>query len=286
MARLAAQFGIIPKTAFKWRARANKFGIAGLADLSRAPNFCPHETRPELVKQIVRLRKKLGYGPRKLLAILEERFPDASWPAPSTIGDILSREKLIKPRVRVRRPPAPVRHHLMAPTGPNSVWAIDFKGEFKTRDGVYCWPLTITDASTRFLLGCFGFLKPTIELTIAAMERVFQTYGLPEIMLSDNGTPFSSTAIAGFTKVSMLWFRYGIRHERTRLATPSDNGRHERMHRTLKEATALPPAKNLHEQQKRFDAFREEFNFTRPHEAHAVPKCASPSPVSVTARPH
>jgi putative transposase len=266
MARLATAFGISTKTAFKWRKRAES-GVDELTDRSRRPKTSPNATPAKLTRELLRLRRKYGYGPRKLRQMLVEKFPREQCPAASTVGDIIKRNGLVRKRIRIRRAPQPVGGRLTAPTVPNSVWCVDFKGEFRLGNGAYCWPLTITDGATRFCLGCFAFPGPLMELTLQAFEKVFAEYGLPKIIRSDNGTPFSSAAIAGLTKVSFRWMQYGIVHERTRPATPSDNGRHERFHRTLKDATAIPPARDMRGQQRAFDSFLEEYNFTRPHEA-------------------
>jgi len=152
-------------------------------------------------------------------------------------------------------------------TEPNRIWTADFKGHFKTTDGAYCYPLTIQDGNSRFLLECKGLLGTTLDATMRVFKRVFRTYGLPERIRTDNGVPFASMALARLSQLSAWWVQLGITPELIEPGKPQQNGRHERMHRTLKAQTARPPAANLRTQQKRFDAFRAEFNHERPHEA-------------------
>jgi transposase InsO family protein len=197
--------------------------------------------------------------------VLERRL-GRPFPAPSTIGDLFAEHGLIEPRRRRRR-------HIPLPTGlreaaaPNEVWCIDYKGQFRLGDGSYCYPLTITDQYSRFILGCEGMGAICEEAARDVCEEVFRSYGVPTTMRSDNGVPFACTGLAGLTKLSAYWLRLGITLERIRPAHPEENGRHERMHRTLKAETTRPARENLLQQQERFDEFLEEFNTQRPHEA-------------------
>lgn len=263
---LCREYGIARKTGEKFKRRFREHGLAGLQDRSRAPGVIPHKTPPELVEVILAHRREHPtWGPRKLKETLQ-RALGRSLPAASTIGDILAAGGLIVPRRR-RLPHRATPTALRDATAPNDVWCIDYKGQFRLADGPYCYPLTMTDQFSRFILGCEGMGAIT---DVAAREHcweVFATYGLPTVMRSDNGVPFASTGLAGLTKLSVLWLRLGIELERTRPAHPQDNGRHERMHRTLKQETTRPARGNLLQQQERFDAFVDEFNQRRPHEA-------------------
>jgi transposase InsO family protein len=188
------------------------------------------------------------------------------FPAPSTIGDVLSEHGLIVPR-RGRKRHVPRPTGLRDATAPNDVWCIDYKGQFRLGDGSYCYPLTITDQFSRFIVGCEGMGAICEDAARDVCEDAFRTYGIPTVMRSDNGVPFACTGLAGLTKLSAYWLRLGITPERIRPAHPQENGRHERMHRTLKAETTRPARDNLLQQQERFDDFVEEFNTQRPHEA-------------------
>jgi transposase InsO family protein len=267
LSELADCFGISRKSAYKWLERSERLGMEGLKDASRAPKTSPQATSTALVKRLVALKQKHpSFGPKKLLWLLSQQGV-SGLPSASTAGEILKRRGLVRPR----RPPegivAPVAHHLTKPERPNHVWCADFKGEFKLLNGTYCWPLTVTDAATRYALACVAMVGPHGEPTRRVFERLFEEYGLPEIIRTDNGTPFASNGLWGLTTVSGYWLRCGVRSERTRPGKPQDNGRHERFHRTLKEATAMPPAASMKAQQHAFDAFCEEYNFVRPHES-------------------
>ena len=266
---LCRAYGIARKTGEKFKRRFQEQGRAGLLDRSRAPRVIPHKTPPEVVEVILAHRRHHPtWGPRKLKETLE-RTLGRTMPAASTIGDLLTSAGLTVARPRRRR-------HDVAPTAlrvaaaPNDVWCIDDKGQFRLGDGSYCYPLTITDQFSRFILCCEGMGAIADGAAREHCLEVFATYGLPTVIRSDNGVPFASTGLAGLTKLSVLWLRLGIELERTRPAHPQDNGRHERMHRTLKQETTRPARSNLLQQQERFDAFVEEFNERRPHEALAM----------------
>ena len=263
---LCREYGIARKTGEKFKKRFREHGLAGLQDQSRAPVVIPHKTPPELVALIVAHRRQHPtWGPKKLKATLQAELGRAL-PAASTIGDILANAGLIEPRRRrPRHVPMPTK--LRAATAPNEVWCIDYKGQFRLGDGTYCYPLTITDQYSRFILCCEGMGAIADDAARAHCLEVFATHGLPTVMRSDNGAPFAPNGLAGLTKLSVLWLRLGIELERTRPAHPQDNGRHERMHRTLKQETTRPARTNLLQQQERFDTFVEEFNAKRPHEA-------------------
>jgi transposase InsO family protein len=281
---LCREYGIARKTGEKFQKRFREHGPTGLPDRSRAPVVIPHKTPPELVALIVAHRRQHPtWGPKKLKATLQAELGRAL-PAASTIGDILTSAGLIEPRQRRPRH-VPMPTGLRTATAPNDVWCIDYKGQFRLGDGTYCYPLTITDQYSRFILCCEGMGAIADEAARAHCLEVFATHGLPTVMRSDNGVPFASSGLAGLTKLSVLWLRLGIQLERTRPAHPQDNGRHERMHRTLKQATARPARANLLQQQEQFDAFVAEFNGQRPHEALGMRPPAAVYTPSVTPCP-
>ena len=266
MSTLCEQFGISRQTGYMLLRRYEAEGAAGLAPRSRAPHRHGQAMEEEVAAAIVALRQERPFwGPKKLRRMLQDRRPEISWPACSTIGDLLRREGLVQSRRR-RRTPVP-QTQPFAPVGaPNDLWCIDFKGWFRTRDGERCDPLTITDADSRFLIAC-AIVEPTSEGVWALSDRVFRELGLPAAIRSDNGAPFAGTGAAGLSRLAVHWLKLGIRLERTDPGAPQQNGRHERMHATLKAETARPPADTTAEQQARFDRFRQDFNQVRPHEA-------------------
>jgi putative transposase len=266
MTALCEKHTISRKTGYKWRERFLAAGWEGLCDTSRAPREPGHRMAPELAAAIVALRQAHPLlGPKKLKAVLVRERPEVSWPAASSIGDLLRREGLSAPRRRRRRA-LPVTQPFGAAEEPNDLWCIDFKGWFRTRDGRRCDPLTVSDAVSRYLLEC-RIVEPTTAGVRSALERLFSERGLPWAMRMDNGAPFASAGPAGLSQLAVWWVKLGIALERTDPAAPQQNGRHERMHGTLKEHTARPPAATPAEQQARFDRFRAYFNEFRPHEA-------------------
>jgi transposase InsO family protein len=264
---LCARYGIEPKTGYKWLRRFHTEGVRGLAERSRRPHRSPSATSPESVALLVELRHRHpSWGAKKLVAVLGERHPSLTLPAPSTAAAILKREGLIRvPRRRVVRahPGRPVTEML----APNAVWTADFKGQFKTRDGIYCYPLTVIDGASRFFLSCRALGSVRYRETRPVFERLFRERGLPERMRTDNGVPFASLALGRLSRLSIWWVRLGILPELIEPSHPQQNGRHERLHRTLKAATARPPAGDRRAQQRAFDVFRAEYNSERPHEA-------------------
>jgi transposase InsO family protein len=226
-----------------------------------------HETPEAIVKQILELRyKHPTWGARKLRAVLEQTRGDTEWPAASTINAVLGRAGLVHPPKRKRRV-TPSVSPLGEITAPNQLWCMDFKGFFRCGNGERCDPFTIRDAYSRYLIRCQTFPKISFEHTNAICEAAMREYGLPERIRTDNGCPFASTSVRGLSRVSVKWIKLGIVHERIEPGEPQQNGRHERMHRTLKQETAKPPAFTLREQQARFDEFRKCYNERRPHEA-------------------
>jgi putative transposase len=267
MAALCEEFFVSRKTGYKWLARYRERGAAGLEEVSHAPARVPWAISPAHAQAIIGLRRAHpSWGPRKLRAKLLTRAPEQRWPAPSTMGELLKREGLSAPRKR-RRCAIPNSTALRTPLGANDIWGIDFKGWFRTGDGARCDPLTVTDAFSRYLLCTQVLTPPDGERCRSELERVFREYGLPAIIRSDNGAPFASVGAGGLSKLSVWWVKLGITPERIAPGQPQQNGRHERMHGTMKPETASPPAENLAAQQRRFDHFRQEFNHDRPHEA-------------------
>lgn len=266
MSDLCREFGISRTTGYKFVERFKTYGPEGLFDRSRRPERSPHRTPEAIVALIVAERRKRGWGARKLRKVLSKRHPGVTFPALSTISDILTREGLIKPRKRKRRVElyaSPLEHA----RAPNDVWCADYKGQFRMGNGKYCYPLTISDAYSRFIIACEGVESTNFVSAQAVFMHAFRVYGLPRAIRTDNGTPFASRALYGLSRLSVLWRRLGITHERIEPGHPEQNGVHERMHRTLKERAIQPPASNLLQQQERFDEFVEEFNHVRPHEA-------------------
>lgn len=238
---LGTRHGISRKTVYKWLDRYAEEGADGLKERSRAPHSCPHQTPEEITTLIVAARKAHpSWGPKKLVAWLEND-PEKDWPSSSTAGDILKRHGLVKERRRKSRPAHPSRP-IVAMAEPNDTWTADFKGEFRMGNGQYCYPLTVSDGATRFLLDCKGRTSTNTIDAKPIFKRCFLEFGLPHQILTDNGTPFSSQAIAGLSRLSVWWIKLGIQHVLIDPGHPEQNGRHERMHRTLKAETARPPA--------------------------------------------
>jgi putative transposase len=264
-ARLCASFGIKRATGYKWVARFNEGGASKLADRPRTPGSCPHATPPEVVDCIVALRKERPYdGPKKLRALLLEREPKLVIPAASTIGDILDDNGLIRPRrKRLRVPPSstPLSHAAQ----PNDLWCTDYKGDFRLGDGSRCYPLTISDAASRYAIKIESLPNTSDALAWPQFERAFREFGVPLRIRSDNGAPFATKTIGGLSKLSVRWIRLGITPERIEPGHPEQNGREERLHLTMKQQVA--PQANLVEQQRAYDRFRHDYNDVRPHEA-------------------
>jgi transposase InsO family protein len=267
MTELCREFGISRKTGHKFKARFERLGARGLEDQSRAPQVIPHKTAPELMDLIVKERRlHPSWGPRKLKDVLERRLGH-SLPSHSAIGVALAREGLVVPRKRRRQSTPSMPTRLRETSAPNEVWCVDYKGQFRLGDGTYCYPLTITDQYSRLVLACEGMAAISDEAAREICEEVFLERGLPAVIRSDNGVPFASNGLGGLTKLSAFFVRLGIERERIRPSHPEENGRHERMHRTLKAETTRPARANLLQQQERFDEWVLEFNNERPHQA-------------------
>jgi putative transposase len=262
-----ARFGISRQTGYSLLARYKAKGLEALEGRPPKAEHCPHKTPPEVEHLVAEMRKKHpDEGPKKLAVRLANAHPGVEFPVPSTIGSILKRRALIRPRrARLRVPihPSP----LEPCSEPNQLWCTDFKGHFALGDGTRCHPLTITDGATRYLIRCEALPRETGELARPHFERAFREFGVPDRIRSDNGAPFASKAIGGLSELSVWWIQLGILPERIEPGEPQQNGRHERFHRTLKERTTKPPSATMLEQQRAFDYFRHDYNDERPHEA-------------------
>ncbi len=266
MTELCARYGISRTTGYKWRERYLTLGLRGLEEQSRAPRSSPHETTPAIIGQILAEHAQYGWGARKIWKRLHTLDPTAVWPARSTIFDILARHDC----VRRRRRRAHWKHPGAAPlqtTAPNQVWTIDFKGQFRMRDGIYCYPLTIVDHFSRYVLCCQSFPDVRAEGVHRELRRLFRAHGLPDAIRSDNGAPFASNGIHGLNRLNAWWLQLGIVHQRITPASPQENGAHERMHRELKAKVTKPAAANAKLQQRVFNTFVQTYNHVRPHEA-------------------
>jgi len=267
MTELAEQYGISRNTGYKWVERFEAAGIGGLADQSRRPHSSPETTDPAVVEALVRLRQRRPrWGARKLLAVLTRQQPDVAWPARSTACAVLKARGLVRAR-RVRHPRLPAVAPRRPITALNEVWTTDFKGEFRTGDGAYCYPLTLRDGLSRFVLRCDALGGHTTALTRPRFERAFAEYGLPERIRSDNGPPFGGAGLGRLSRLAVWWIRLGIVPERIEPGHPEQNGAHEQFHAVLKAETARPPARTAAAQQRRFTRFCAEYNYERPHEA-------------------
>lgn len=270
---LADRFGISRRTAHKWIDRFEQSGLSGYHELSRRPHSSPSQTNPAIVQQIVDLRlAHPRWGPAILLDLLRKRHPKAHLPSVSTAARILSRNGLVRPRRRHRRahPGCPKT----VPHGPNDIWAADYKGQFRLGNGSYCFPLTVSDLASRFLLGVDAHPEISLEKTQHHFTRLFQEFGLPHRIRTDNGVPFASSALARLSSLSVWFIKLGIYPELIQPGRPQQNAVHERMHLTLKQEATIPPAASLRSQQRKFDHFRQEFNELRPHQSLAMKRPA------------
>lgn len=264
---LCDAYGISRKTGYKFVNRYLELGPEGLEERGRRPHRSPKRTSQHVEEAIVESRRRHPtWGPKKLLKILSAQHPDWTWPARSTVAEILKRNDLIKPKRRRRKIGHPGKPCSVSEQA-NEIWTVDFKGEFKTRDGLYCYPLTVCDDYSRYLLGCQGLLSTRVDGAKVVFRRLFKAYGLPRAIKSDNGVPFATNTLGRLSRLSAWWVRLGITPMLIEPGKPQQNGRHERMHRTLKYEATIPPSANQRTQQRRFNIFRREFNEIRPHEA-------------------
>ena len=258
-------FGISPRTGYKWLSRFKEYGPQGLRDMAPIARTYPHRTRPEIAQLLIRCREQhRTWGAEKLLGYLQPKHPQITFPVPSTVSEILKRAGLV--RARRRRPPSERWNSPFSGIkGPNDTWYTDFKGHFKLLSGQRCHPLTITDAFSRYCLNIKALASEKSTSTKRAFERTFREHGLPLVIRSDNGAPFSSPG--GLSPLSVWFIKLGIELERIEPGKPQQNGSHERFHRTLKYEATRPPKRSLETQQKVFNAFIEEYNNDRPHKA-------------------
>jgi putative transposase len=267
MTELCERFGISRETGYKMWARYQAEGLEGLADRARVPKSCPHKTSDEVERALLKVRKAHpAWGPITLLDYLRRTAPGLALPAASTAGDIVKRAGLVQPRKPRRRARHPGRPYVEM-HGANDVWTADFKGQFRMRDGRYCYPLTIADGYSRYLFACRARHSTEYASTYTVFRALFREHGLPLQILTDNGSPFASTGLGGLSRLSAWWIKLGIHPVRIQPGRPAQNGRHERMHRTLKAEATRPPAADMAAQQRAFERFRQCYNQERPHRA-------------------
>ena len=268
MAVLCEEFGISRKTGYKIYERYQEVGVRGLADRSRRPHRHANQLPLVIEKMIVQLKREYAsWGAPKIRELLKQRYPHVACPAISTVHAVLDRHGLVSVRRRRRRPrlTGTLRSE---PTTPNALWCADYKGEFLLANRRYCYPLTITDYASRYLIACEALSTTKEKYAFGVFERAFQDFGLPDAIRTDNGVPFASAhALYGLSKLAVWWLRLGIRLERIAPGHPEQNGRHERMHLTLKNEATRPASANVLQQQGRFDSFVHRYNVERPHQA-------------------
>ena len=267
MAPLCRQFGISRVTGYKIYERYRECGLDGLNDRSRRPYRQAGRLPFQIERSIVGIKREHPtWGAPKIRDKLLRAFPMVKPPAVSTVHAVLDRNGLVKRRKRRRYKAEGTPLH--DSSEPNGLWCADYKGEFRLGDKRYCYPLTISDYRSRYMLACEGMTSTKADFAFAVFERVFREFGLPRAIRTDNGTPFASShALFGLSKLSVWWLRLGIAIERIKPGNPQQNGRHERMHLTLKQETTKPAAFNLLQQQERFDRFIDIYNHERPHQA-------------------
>jgi len=264
---LCHEFGISRKTAYKLKERYEAFGARGLFDGSHAPRTIPHRTPVEVEKALLGVRTAHPtWGPKKIRAWLLRGDPAFRVPCSSTIGDVLKRNGVMMRKKR-RRSVMPNGAPLRVAERPNDIWCADFKGEFRLGTGRYCYPLTITDRYSRFLIRCEALEGTHVDSALTVFDQAFREFGLPLVIRTDNGNPFATPGLWGLSRLSARWLRLGIWPERIAPAHPEQNGQHERMHLVLKEETTRPAGDNVLQQQERFDKFIDVYNHDRPHEA-------------------
>jgi putative transposase len=267
VAELCRWYGVSRDSGHKLINRFRAEGLDGLKGRSRAPHSHPNAVSEEIVAALLAMRRKYpSWGSKKIRSKLAQENPSVRWPALSTINEILSRHGLTVRRHPRRR--APVDHSgLSSCAASNDVWGVDFKGWFRTLDGMRCDPLSMTDLHSRFVLKLQIVTRPDGAQVWPLFDAAFREFGRPRVMRSDNGPPFAAVAVGGLSSLAVRLIKAGVRPERIAPGKPQQNGRHERLHRTLKDETASPPAADLRAQQRRFDRFRRYFNEERPHEA-------------------
>lgn len=264
---LCRAYGISRKTGYKFLGRYHALGAVGLTDQSRRPHRSPTALDPVLLQRLLEAHERHPYwGPRKLLRLVGQRWPEAPWPVRSTVARCFQHLGPVTARRRVRRPGAagPPRTPMDAP---NAIWTTDYKGQFKLGNGQYCFPLTVADGYSRLLLACQALTRTRLVEARPVFERLVRTYGLPQRIRSDNGVPFATQALGRLSALAVWWIRLGILPDLIEPGAPQQNGRHERMHLTLKRECTRPPRATRADQQRCFDRWRQEYNTLRPHEA-------------------
>jgi len=268
MSTLCAEHGVSRKTGYKMVARQEEGGWPGLRDHSRAPLSGKHWVNPETVAAVLDVRVEFPeWGAKKIVAYLRDIEPDQQWPAASVAHEWIKRAGMVMSHPRARRFQHPGRPSSAPIERPNQQWSTDFKGHFRTSNRRYCYPLTVADSFSRYIIGCEALRANSFDLAWPVFEKLFRSFGLPEAILSDNGTPFSSNSVKRLSKLSVRWMRLGIEPRLIEPGKPQQNGRLERMHRTLKQVACAKPSANCRRQQSQFDTFVERFNHLRPHEA-------------------
>lgn len=271
VADVAARFGVSRQAVYDWKRRQTEDPEYGLWDRSRAPHHSPTRTDEWIEERLIEERREWGFGSKKILRRLQDSEPSVAWPPRSTIDAIFKRAGLVAQPRRVQRHYTSVgATRPWTASGPGQVNSVDFKGQFRLRSGRYCYPLTVADAYSRYVLACDAFDRITFDKTWSSLTRVFREHGLPKALHSDNGVPFGTAGKGRFSTLSVRLMKYGVAPLFSRPGHPEDNGVHERMHRTLKEQTTIHPARTIAGQQRLFDAFRKTYNEERPHEGIAL----------------
>lgn len=282
VSEIAERFGVSRQAVYDWRERHRQDPETGLQDRSRRPHTSPTRTAEAIEQRVIAERNRWGFGAKKILRRLQDEEPDVAWPPRSTIDAIFTRAGLTERRRKSRKRFAPVAaEQAYESEAPGEVMTADYKGHVRLRNGQYCYPLLVADPISRYLFACDAFTAVSSEQTWATFVRVFREHGLPNIMHTDNGTPFGTSGQGRFSKISVRLMKYGIQPVYNRPGHPQDNGRHERLNKTLLEATMLQPAHDHAGQQALFDEFRRMFNHERPHEAIGLDRPAArhrPSP--------
>lgn len=273
MTDLCKEFGISRKTGYKFLNRYNGLGPMGFYDLSRRPHTSPHKTSEEIKELIFNTKQeKPTWGAAKIREWLIRRHNGVNIPSRFTVHEILNKYNLVQRRISRRKGNGFFQSPVVDSRGPNEIWCADFKGQFQLGNGKYCYPLTVSDHFSRFLITCEGLENTKEDMAQKVFENTFEEYGLPDVIKTDNGVPFASIGLFGLSKLSVWWLRLGIKLQRIEPGQPQQNGRHERMHLTLKRDTTRPSGANFLQQQEKFDQFKNLYNTERPHEALGM-KC-------------
>lgn len=269
LSELAEEFGVSRPTAYAWARRFESEGENGLANRPPVPKSCPHRTEPAIQERIVELKLRYpSWGPAKLVTLLKQEEPEVRWPAASTAGRILDDAGLVSKRRHYRRGAVSAYAKRLQAEESGEMMTTDHKGQLRLLNGAYCYPVTIADPVSRYVYAVDGKTSTSTAEARQTFIHVFKEYGMPDSIGSDNGNPFGCPrSLGGLSQLAVWWIELGITPVKIHKGCPWENGVHERMHRTLKAATARPPAETMRRQQRRFDAFREEFNNIRPHEA-------------------